>query len=162
MTATSLTRPGADGVAEAAGGAIGILGEQGGEAGVDVGEVDAGVGADEAVPGLADDEIATAPQDPHRLAGDDVAVAPRVVGIDRHQAALGLRHDLLGHDDDVAVAQRGRRVGRRGVDDHRGEVVSRSDLGDAIDAEDLEPPHHIAQPRPVWRAPARRRPPRRA
>ena len=67
MTATSMPRAGPDAVADAAGGAVGVLGQQGGPAGVDVGEVDAGVGAHEAVPGLADHQVASPAQDPHRL-----------------------------------------------------------------------------------------------
>ena len=35
---------------------------------------------------------------------DDRLVAPRVGGVDLGHGALGLRHDLLGDDDDVAVA----------------------------------------------------------
>ena len=63
--------------------------------------------ADEAVLRLADDQVAAAAQHPHRLALDDRLVAERVVGVDRFEHALGLRDDLLRHDDDVAVAQRG-------------------------------------------------------
>ena len=71
----------------------------------DVRQVDAGVGAHEPVRGLGDDEVAPAAQDPHRLGFDDGVVAARVVGVDRDQPALGLRHDLLRDDEDVAVAQ---------------------------------------------------------
>ena len=49
------------------------------------------------------------------------------VVVDRHQAALGLGHHLLGHHHHVAVGQRRRRRhGRRqGVGDHLGQVVAR-------------------------------------
>ena len=66
----------------------------------------------------------------HRL------VAQRVVGVDRDQPALGLRHDLLGHDDDVAVEQLARRSAISA-----GELVARPDLGHALDGEDLESRH---------------------
>src|SRR3546814_8627041 len=106
---------------------------------VDVREGDAGVGAHEAVLGLADDEGAAAAHDPHRLGLDDGLVAARVVGVDAHHGVLGLRHHLLRHDHDVAVAQVG-----LGGGDEPGEVVARSHLGDALDGEDLETCAHAA------------------
>ncbi len=61
-------RRGAQTVADAPGRAIGVLGEQRRPAALDVGQVDSGVGADEAVAGLGDHEVAAAPQDSHGLA----------------------------------------------------------------------------------------------
>ena len=100
-------------------------GQQGGVAPLDVRQVDAGVGADEAVAGLADDQVAAAAQDAHRLALDQRLVAQRIVGVDGHQPVLGLGHDLLGDDHDVAVGQGG--VGRRPRPrgDDAGQVVAR-------------------------------------
>ena len=92
-------------VADAPGRAIGVLGQQGGVTALDVGQVDAGVGAHEAVLRLADDEVAAAAQHAHRLALDERLVAQRIVGIDGFEHALGLRHDLLGDHHDVAVLQ---------------------------------------------------------
>ena len=100
---------------------------------LDVRQVDPGVGAHEAVLGLADDQVAPPAQDPHRLALDERLVAERIVGVDGDEAALGLGHDLLGDDHDVAVGEVGRRVG-----DQAGEVVARPTSADALDAEDLE------------------------
>ncbi len=51
--------------------------------------------------------------DPHRFVLDDALVRQRIVGVDGHEAALGLRDDLLGHDEDVAVGERDRWVGHR-------------------------------------------------
>ena len=50
-------------------------------------------------------EFAAAAEHPHRLAPDQCFFGLRVVGIDLDDAALGLRDDLLGDDDDVAVEQ---------------------------------------------------------
>src|SRR3546814_5396783 len=52
---------------------------------------------------------------------------------------LGVRHHLLRHAHDVAVAQVG-----LGGGDEPGEVVARSHLGDALDGEDLETCAHAA------------------
>ena len=59
-------------------------------------------------------EVAAATQDAHRLPLDERLVRERVVGIDGHEPVLGLRHDLLGDDDDVAVGERGVVAGLRG------------------------------------------------
>ena len=53
-------------------------------------------------------------------------------------AALGLRHDLRGHDEDVAVGE------LRRARDERGEVVALRDLGQALDALDAELHGHPA------------------
>ena len=67
----------------------------------------------------------------------------RVVGIDGHEAVLGLRHDLLGDHDDVAVGERGVGAGSGGVGDDPGQVVPGRDLADAVEAEDGEPAHRL-------------------
>ena len=59
-----------------AGRAVAVLGQQRGPAVVDVGQVDAGVGAHEPVLGLADDEVAAPAQDAHRLAPRRSALWP--------------------------------------------------------------------------------------
>ena len=64
-------RGGPQPVADAPGRAVGVLGEQGRPAVLDVGEVDTGVGTDEAVAGLGDHEVAAAAQDADRLRLDD-------------------------------------------------------------------------------------------
>ena len=71
MTATSTPAACLDAVADAAGRAVAVVGQQGGVAPLDVRQVDAGVGAHEAVLGLADDEVAATAQHAHRLALDD-------------------------------------------------------------------------------------------
>ena len=48
----------------------------------------------------------------HRLRLDERPPRVAVVGIDRHEPALGLRHDLLGDDEAVAV-ERGACPARR-------------------------------------------------
>ena len=68
---------GAERVADVLGGAVGVDREQRGLAGVDVRQVDAGVRAHEAVPRLADDEVAAPAHDAHRLGLDEPVPAPR-------------------------------------------------------------------------------------
>ena len=87
----------------------GIDGEERGGSGLDVGQVDTGVGADEAVAGLGDEQVAAAPHDANGLRLHQCLLGSRVVGVDGHDPALGLGDHLLGHDHDVA-----RRPGRRG------------------------------------------------
>ena len=92
--------------------------EQGGRPLGHVGQVDAGVGADEAV------RVSVMSRSPRRrrTRTDSVstsrALAVGVVGVDGDQAALGLGHDLLGDHHHVAVARapghpRGPAPGRR-------------------------------------------------
>ena len=127
---------GAHDVADAPGRAVAVEGQQRGLAPLDVREVDPAVGAHEAVARLGDDEVAAAPEDPHRFVLDDGLVGERVVGVDRHQPALGLRDDLLGHDEHVAVEQRAVRRPGAGGGDELAELVARADLADALDAPD--------------------------
>ena len=109
-----------------------------------VGDVDAGIGADEPVTGAADDQAAVGhADDGRRLAQDDLDLA-RVLVPRRAQsrasatarpmrgrpAALRLRDDLLGHDEHVGIGE-AEAGGSRGVGDERREVVARPDLGDA-------------------------------
>ncbi len=128
-------------VADAAGRAVAVDGQQRRVAPLHVRQVDAGVGAHEAVDRLADDELAPSAQHPHRLPLDQRLVRQGIVGIDRHQPVLGLRHDLLGDHDDVAVDE-GRALGDGGLGDERGQVGAHADLGQALDAEDLESCRH--------------------
>ena len=57
--------------------------------------------------------------------------AVAVVGVELHEAAFGLRDDLLGDDEAVAVEQRSALRGG-GVGDQRRELVAGADLGDAV------------------------------
>ena len=111
--------------------------------GLDVREVDARVGAHEPVPGLADDEIAAAAHDAHRLRLDERAAGGEVVGVERHEAAFGLRDDLLRDDDAVAVDDR-RALRDRGLGDDDGQLVAGPDLADALDRDDRQRAGHGA------------------
>ena len=93
---------GAERVADVRGRTVGVDGEERGPAVLDVREVDAGVGAHEAVTGLADDQVAAPAHDADRLRFDEPAPGVAIVGVERDEAALGLRHDLLGDDEAVA------------------------------------------------------------
>ena len=77
-----------------------------------------GVRAHEAVRGLGDHEVSATGDDAIGLGGDRRLGRSAV-----DEAALGLRHDLRGHDDDVAVAHAG---GPQRRLEQRGEVVARS------------------------------------
>ena len=96
---------------------------------LDVGEVDTGIGTDEPVTCLGDHEVTTTPQHAHRLRLDDAHSVGGVVGLDRHQAALGFGHDLLGDHDHVAVEK----VHETG--DDNGEIVAGADLAHSRDGE---------------------------
>src|SRR5205085_415647 len=99
----------------------------------------------EAMPGLRDHERRAGTQDARGLAEDDLE-APRIVAgacqlarfgrrldlVEPDYATLGLRDDLVGHTDDVAVLELG------AAGDQRGHVVSGHDFGQAFDGEDLD------------------------
>ena len=104
-------------------------------AGGDVGEIDAGVRADEPVAGLGDEQVAAPAHDSHRLGLDEPAAGGQVGRIELDEAALDLGDDLLGDDDAVAVLARGA-LGARRVDDELGEHVAGADLGDALDGDE--------------------------
>ena len=74
-----------------------------------------------------------------------------VVGIDAHEPALGLRDDLLGDDEAVAVEQR-RVLRGGGVGDQRRERVVGADLGDAVDRDEGERLHVVGRIRRRRRA----------
>ena len=65
---------------------------------------------------------------------DHGLVGERVVGVDGHEATLGLRDDLLRHDEHVAVEQRAVRRSGAGVGDELAELVARADLAHPLDA----------------------------
>ncbi len=65
------------------------------------------------------------------------AARVEVVGVERNEAVLGLRHDLLRDDEAVAVGERRVLRARRVGDEHR-ELVARTDLADARDRDDGE------------------------
>jgi hypothetical protein len=94
---------------------------------LDVGEVDPGVGADDAVWGLGHDLLAPPAQDAHRLAPNEPLSGDGILVVEADEATLGLGHHLLGDHDHVAVEQRG--VGG----DQVGQHVAGADLGQAGD-----------------------------
>ncbi len=103
----------------------------------DVGQVDAGAGQDQPVPGLDDAQL-TARR--HHASGLGVdRPLPRVLAgvlvsrVENDQPALGLRHDLRGDHKDVAVLER-----RRVLRDHLGQVVAGPQLADAENRQDLQ------------------------
>ena len=114
----------------------------------DVRGVDAGVGADEAVVGLADQHAADGADQPPRLVEDDLDL-PRILVVlggqmigqlargdvgEPDRPALGLRHHLVGDHDDVAVVQPAWRLRCRQCGlDQDGEVIARVQLGDPCD-----------------------------
>src|SRR5205085_8969298 len=75
-------RAGPDDVAYAAGGTVGVEGQQRGLPGIDVGEVHTGVRAHEAVRGLADDQVAAAAQHAYRFGFDECSARRHVVRIE--------------------------------------------------------------------------------
>ena len=87
---------------------------------LDIRQIDAGVGADEAVFSLRDDEFAAAAQDANRFRLDQRLVRQRIGRVDIDEATLGLRHDLLGDDEAVAVLK----VSVVGGGDQFGEIVA--------------------------------------
>ncbi len=108
--------------------------------------IDAGGGADEAVPRARDHERRPRAHDLSRLAQDHLHL-PRVAFlagqlnrprrrldlVQSNDPALGLRHRLLGHDDDVAVLEATH--ARAGVGQQLPEVVPLLELGDARQAD---------------------------
>ena len=133
ITPTSTAEEGAQAGPDPAGGTVRILGEQRRRAQGDVGEVDARVGADEPVRRLADDEVTAPAEDADRLLLDQCDLGRRIVGVDGHEPPLGLRHDLLGDDDHVTLAQLGAVGGlrRQSGGHHAGQVGAGLDLADA-------------------------------
>ena len=105
----------------------------------DVGRVDAGVGADEAVVGLADQDAADRADQLLRLVEHDLDVArvlvvlggelvrelARMHVVQVPDASLDLRHGLVGDHDDIPVVQRPRRLAgcERRLDQRREVVV---------------------------------------
>ena len=126
MTATSRPVSSRDPVADAAGRRVGVDRQEDERAALRrVRRVDAGGRADEAVPRLGDDERTARADDADGLAQDHLDV-PRVRVracelarprrrldvVEPHDAALGLRDDLLREHDDVAVLERMRHASR--------------------------------------------------
>ena len=158
VDAEGVLEPGPD----APGRAVRVVGQQRGRPVRHVGQVDAGVGADEAVAGLADHQVAAAAQDADRLLAHQGQLGRRVAVVDRDEPALGLGHDLLGdHDARRRRAARARRGGpaRRHPAISAARSVARRHLADAGDREhrDAAQPsgidHHPGQVRrPLGRA----------
>ena len=108
--------------------------------------IDAGRGADEAVPRARDHERRPGAHDLGRLAQDHLHL-PRVAFVageldgprgrldlvQADDAALDLRHRLLGHDDDVAVLEAAH--ARAGLGQQPPEVVPLLELGNARQAD---------------------------
>ncbi len=80
------------------------------------------------MPGLGHDQIPAPAQDADRLRLGKGPLGVRLRR-DGHRAALGLGHDLLGYDDDVAFDQ------GRVLCDERRQVVSCDDLRKTIDTD---------------------------
>jgi hypothetical protein len=133
--------PGTQRVADVLRRAVGVDGEQRGLAVRHVREVDPGVRAHEAVPRLADDQVAAPAHDPHRLRLDQAAPGVEVVLVEVDHPTLGLRHDLLGDDEAVTVLER-RGLCGRGIGDERRDLVAGGDLADALDGGDGERTRH--------------------
>ncbi len=146
--------PGADCGPDAAGGGIGVAWQERDErarTGPDVRGVHASVGAHEAMGGLGDEDAVRHPDDPSRLAQDDLHLAwvtvelrgevqgllARVNAGQVDDRALRLGDDLLGDDEDVVEAERERaRSALDRVADQRPKVVPETDLRDALQRED--------------------------
>src|SRR5207248_4644332 len=126
------TGTGLDGIPDVAGRPVGVDGQQGGHSLVDVRDVDAGVGADEAVRGLGDQQLVAAAQDAHRLPLDEPEAI--VVVDDLFQTTLCLRDDLLGDHDHVAVLH------LRALEDEIGDLVAGAHLRQPHDGEDADHP----------------------
>ena len=92
--------------------------------------------------GLGDDEITSSTHHAYGFLFDQSLVRERIVGIDAHHATLGFRHDLLRHDQHVAVEQGTVGFGATRIDDHVAELHAGRDLPDADD-----PPRRHAQGR---------------
>jgi hypothetical protein len=135
-------RVGAHAVADALCRTVRIDRQQRRHAVLDVGEVDAGVGAHEAVAGLADDEVAAAPYDACRFRFHERSTGDGIGSVERDEAVLGLRDDLLGHDETVTVLHR-RALRVRSRDHELGDAVSRTDLGHPLDGDEVELVHEF-------------------
>ena len=96
-----------DGVSDPLRRPVWVSGQQGGLPVGHVGEIDAGVGADEAVRGLGDNEVAAPAKHTNRLALHEALPCLAVAVIYRSQSSLGFRDDLLGDHHDVARPQLG-------------------------------------------------------
>ena len=124
---------------DAAGRTVRVLGQQRRGPVRHVGEVDAGVGADEAVPRLADHQVTALAENAHRLLSHQGQLGRRIGVIELDQPALRLRDDLLRDHDHVAGRELGpvgvRRRDRTG--DERSQVGSGRHLAEAGDGEDL-------------------------
>ena len=107
-------RPGAQRVADVLGRPVGVDGQQRGPARFDVRQVDARVRAHEAVRGLADDEVAAAAHDAHRLRLDE----PRGARRDRRGRARTSRPSAF--DTIFCVTTRQSPVGERRLLRRRG------------------------------------------
>jgi hypothetical protein len=79
------------------------------------------------VAGLADHQVTAPAQDPYRLRLDQRPPGGGVRRVQRDQPALGLRHDLLGDDEAVAVGQGCALIPRR-AHDELGDHVTGTDL----------------------------------
>src|SRR5262249_8785333 len=123
--------------------------------------VDAGGGADKAVPRLGDHERRTRPHDLTRLAENHLH-APGIAAARELARAVGrlgpgelddtpfhLRDRLLGDDEDIAGLETTHGSGR--LDEERSEVVSLLELRKATERDNTE---LVAQPRPVTWMPA--------
>ncbi len=140
-------------LADAARRPVRVDGEQRGGAGLDVGQIHTGIGADEPVAGLGDQQIVPAPEDANRFRLDQLLLGHRVVGVDGDDPALSLGHHLLGHHHHVPIRQPAREQrklpgrGDQQPGQDRRQVVTGPDLAHPGDRVDREPPRRRTEVR---------------
>ena len=91
-----------------------------------IGQVHAGIGAHEPVPGLRDYELVALAQDPHALGQDQASASLGVGRVYGDDTALSFGDDLLGYDHHVAVLQ------ADGLKDQIGDLVPGVDFGQPL------------------------------
>ncbi len=133
---------------EVGGGRVRVGGQQERATAGDVGGVDAGVGAHEAVPGLDDQHPRGVGHDADGLLLRELAAGGVDVGGRRQvdERALGLAHDLRRDADDVAGDELDAGVGRCG--EHQvGEVVAGADAAVGGQRDQLDARHQVRRSR---------------
>ena len=123
-----------------------VFGQEGCVPSAHVGQIDARIGADEAVLGLADDEVAVAPENANRLLLNQGGLGRGIVEVDGHDLPFGLGHHLLGDHNHIARLQGGAAgvARRQHLGHHQGQVRSRLDLADAGQRDEGDPTIHAA------------------
>ena len=129
---------------QAMGRAVRIHGEQDCGTRCDVRSIDCGIGTDEPMCCLGDDEVAATSDDLRRLRLDEFPVRALIGDLD--DSPFLFRHDLVRHHDDVVLDELLTAI-VDGCEDHRGEVIARLDLWETFDREDAQVAHDGSQPR---------------